>query len=116
METHKTRKPIRLKGYDYSSEGMYFITICTKDKHCILCDIVGATVPGRPQTELTAIGIHINNAIRFYNANKIILIDKYVIMPNHIHMIIAINRETGDRGRSPLQKSLMQKCFNGELF
>ena len=103
METHKTRKPIRLKGYDYSSQGMYFITICTKDKHCILCDIVGATVPGRPHTELTAIGIHINNSIRFYNANKIILIDKYVIMPNHIHMIIVINRETGDRGRSPLQ-------------
>ena len=36
-----TRKPTRLKDYDYSSEGAYFITICTQDKQKILCDIVG---------------------------------------------------------------------------
>ena len=33
------RRSIRLKEYDYSKEGMYFITICTKDRECILSDI-----------------------------------------------------------------------------
>jgi len=41
------RKPNRLKNYDYSSNGMYFITICTKNKEHILCDIVGDGVPYR---------------------------------------------------------------------
>ena len=35
------RKPTRLKGYDYSQNGAYFITICTNDKKCILGNIVG---------------------------------------------------------------------------
>jgi len=43
------RKPNRLKNYDYSSNGMYFITICTKNKEHILCDIVGDGVPDVPQ-------------------------------------------------------------------
>ena len=37
--THR-RKSIRLPGYDYSTEGFYFITICTKDKKCIFGKIV----------------------------------------------------------------------------
>ena len=36
------RKPNRLKGYDYASCGLYFITICTKDRECLLWDNVGA--------------------------------------------------------------------------
>jgi len=35
------RKNMRLEGFDYSSPGSYFITICTKNRHKILCDIVG---------------------------------------------------------------------------
>ena len=48
MELPK-RKPTRLKGYDYSEEGAYFITICTKDRKCLLSDIVvgEVSVPSR---------------------------------------------------------------------
>jgi hypothetical protein len=42
-EIHK-RKSIRLKGYDYSQEGTYFITICCKDRKCMFGNIVGATL------------------------------------------------------------------------
>ena len=42
------RKKIRLEGYDYSSNGAYFVTICVKDGYEMLGEIVGATVPGRP--------------------------------------------------------------------
>ena len=96
------RKSNRLQGYDYSKAGCYFITICVKDGHEMLGKIVGATAPGRPFVELTPLGRCVEETIQ--NANRDgQKIDKYVIMPNHIHMILIINPEAGDRGRSPLQ-------------
>ena len=50
------RKSIRLKNYDYSSSGYYFITICTQNKRKILCDIVGDGVYDIPKTKLTEYG------------------------------------------------------------
>ena len=46
-----TRKQTRLQNYDYSENGAYFITICTKDKQEVLCKSVGTT-SGRPQDEI----------------------------------------------------------------
>ena len=97
------RKSNRLLGYDYSSAGYYFVTISVKDRQEILGRHVGATVPGRPNMELFELGKNVNSAIEYYIENKLAVIDKYVIMPNHIHMIIVIEPESGDRGRSPLQ-------------
>lgn len=101
------RKNMRLKDYDYSQNGAYFITICVKDKQELLGKIdVGATVPGRsassPQIELSEIGRIVDVAIK-HNEKNDVTISKYVIMPNHIHMIVLIRSDTGDRGRSPLQ-------------
>ena len=121
------RKKNRLQNYDYSQCGAYFVTICAKDRANLFGEIVGATVPGRPNTQyypntqyrpntryypntaqycpyvhLNEIGEIINIAILHNNRNGII-IDKYVIMPNHIHMIVVIETQAGDRGRSPLQ-------------
>ena len=83
------RRSIRIKEYDYSKEGMYFITICTQDRKKILSEIVGADDPVCPQ--LTSIGKIVDNIIReidkIYNN---VYIDKYVVMPNHIHLIIII--------------------------
>ena len=50
------RKPTRLKGYDYSRAGAYFVTICTKNKRCILSEIVGEGFHALPKNELTKIG------------------------------------------------------------
>ena len=91
MELAK-RKPTRLKGHDYSTPGAYFVTICTKDRKQILSEIiVGTGVLDGPKNILTSYGIIANNHIvnmgDFYDN---IRIDKYVIMPNHIHMIISI--------------------------
>jgi REP element-mobilizing transposase RayT len=119
------RKRNRLKNYDYRKNGAYFVTICVQDRREILGEIVGdptaiagdapavgATVPvarvselpGRPCVELSELGKCIDNAIMYYNTNNNdVFFDKYVIMPNHIHMIVIIRSETGDRGRSPLQ-------------
>ncbi len=96
---HK-RKDYRLKDYDYSSPNAYFITICIKDRHPILWqkvsyDGVGAAI-GRPMTyELSPYGkvteTAINNIQNIYPTAKV---DKYVIMPNHIHLILTICQKT----------------------
>jgi len=116
MSEKTTRKKNRLDGYDYSQEGAYFVTVCSKNRTELFGEVVtkessgfgengvvGATVPGRPRVKLSNIGEIIENAILYYNNNtNHIEIGKYVIMPNHIHAIILL-RESGDRGRSPLQ-------------
>ena len=83
------RKPTRLKEYDYSTPGAYFITICTKDKKELLSKIVGDDAHIVPKNSLSEFGLicdkYINNInVKYEN----ITIDKYVIMPNHIHLII----------------------------
>ncbi len=87
-----SRKATRLKNYDYSTPGAYFITICTKDRKEILSHIVGTGVPDGPQNILTKYGEiakkHINNMASFYSN---ISVDNYVIMPNHIHFLIQIH-------------------------
>lgn len=86
------RKPTRLKGYDYRTPGAYFITICTKDRKELLSKIVGDDARIVPQNNLSKIGLicerYINNInIKYEN----VTIDKYVIMPNHIHLIIFLH-------------------------
>ena len=87
------RKNVRLKHYDYSLEGYYFITICTKNRKEILGKInVGVALLGDPnKIDLTKAGNTVKKHIN--NCNKIsdnIFIDEYVIMPNHIHFIIVL--------------------------
>ena len=86
------RKPTRLKGYDYSTPGAYFITICVKDRKQMLSVIpVGDGVLDVPQNKLTKCGLiaekHLNRMNDFY---KSISIDTYVIMPNHIHLLLSV--------------------------
>ena len=100
------RKPNRLSDYDYSRNGAYFITICTKDSKRILSQIVedttvgatacvGATI-GRPQVTLTDIGQIVKSKIeKIQTVYYGVKVDNYVIMPNHIHLIISIDIEYG---------------------
>ena len=109
------RKPNRLKNYDYTKNGAYFITICTHNRECILSQIpVGEDIilPQNediilPQNkdiilpqkiELSKYGKIVDKAINEIAIHyEGIFVDKYVIMPNHIHIIIRINQE--DSGR-----------------
>ena len=96
------RKPTRLKGYDYSSPGAYFVTICTNGRKELLSKIyVGDGVLDVPKSKLTLYGEiankHILNMSSFY---RDIEIDKYVIMPNHIHLLIHISETNKANGLS----------------
>ena len=102
MKELPVRKGIRLKGYDYSSAGYYFITMCVEGGHQLLWE-EESNVGARNARPLSRIGETVKTAIenipKFY-ANTVI--DKYVIMPNHIHMIIALNEgESGRAMRAP---------------
>ncbi len=90
MNTPKRKAP-RLKNFDYSSPGAYFITICVKDKKCLLGKIVGGGDFDAPQIQLSSYGYILDKHILLMDKKyPHIKIDKYVIMPNHIHMIVSI--------------------------
>ncbi len=78
------RKHPRLKEYDYSQKGLYFITVCTKEHKCILAKIVGRGALTPPKTKLMYIGKildkYINSVNSAYGNVKVL---NYVIMPNH---------------------------------
>ena len=109
------RKPTRWSEIDYSTEGLYFITICTQNRQCILSEIVGNISPtdadrpvgggalDAPRVVLTPIGKIIEKHLLACNKIPNIFIDQYVIMPNHIHIIVGISRgvEAPPPTRSP---------------
>jgi len=79
------RKSIRLKGYDYSQTGAYFVTICSKNNEFLFGKIIDE------EMRLNDVGRIVQNCwndlpLRFDS----IELDEFVIMPNHIHGIIAI--------------------------
>ena len=98
------RKQNRLQNYDYSQYGAYFITICTKNREPFLSTI---TVPQNktagPNVILTPFGQIVENYINMiptkYPNTKI---DAYVIMPDHVHMILVI---VGDGSAVPQDKT-----------
>ena len=85
------RKRVRLKNYDYRQSGYYFITICTYQKQKTLSTIERNGVCGNVKTILSPIGVIAERELLKIEAHyDNVKIDKYVIMPNHIHLIVTI--------------------------
>ncbi|MDR2153482.1 MAG: transposase [Burkholderiaceae bacterium] len=84
------RRSIRLQGYDYSQAGMYFLTICTNERACLFGEIVDGVMclndAGRMVLTVW------NDMPRNYFG---IAVDKFVVMPNHIHGIVTITTSSG---------------------
>jgi len=79
------RRSVRLKAYDYSLPGPYFVTICVEHRVCVL-----GTVDG-DGTVLSAAGLIIASELnRIEERSPVVSIDAAVVMPNHIHAIISI--------------------------
>ncbi len=116
------RKSIRLKEYDYTQNGAYFITICTSNREPWLSKIVGGgfqSLPlgyAAPQIELTPIGLEVERTIEYVSFhNENVIIEKFVIMPNHIHMMVFLNSGMflGGHGNPPLLNSGKLSDENG---
>ena len=75
------RKPTRLQNYDYSQQNLYFITICTNGKRCIFGNVGALNAYGRAAEKCL-------NEISAVYQN--VYVDQFVVMPNHVHAIIAI--------------------------
>lgn len=78
--------------------GAYFVTVCTKNRRCLFWDIVGASI-ARPQPfRLSAWGEIVDKTIReipsYYAA---ITVDRYTVMPNHIHLLLQIQTDSDGR-------------------
>ncbi|TVL99890.1 MAG: transposase [Candidatus Brocadia sp. WS118] len=107
MNHPKFRKSIRLKDYDYSRAGAYFITICTYNRECILGDVTDR------EMILNQFGktvLECWNSLTGRYAN--IGLDKFVVMPNHIHGIIKIIDSVGAIHELPLQG---KDCTNQQI-
>ncbi len=98
----KDRKRTRLKEYNYSENGAYFITICTKDMQCFLSKIVGDGAPDVPKLCLTDYGDSVKNEILKMNSIYFnVQVNHFVIMPNHIHFMIEITDNDSGTSRAP---------------
>lgn len=89
------RKPNRLKNYDYSSSGYYFITICTKNRQEYFGNIVNNKM------NLNEMGMIIQNIIESLSNHHCVDLDIYQIMPNHIHFILIIPYRRGIARNAP---------------
>ena len=101
MENGRGR-PYRLPCWDYGDAGCYFVTFCTKDRRCILSQIVGRDDPGAPLVQLTSTGDdllqHVEEIPTYYPN---VTLHNYVIMPNHVHLLLSIDAtEEGAPGSS----------------
>ena len=84
------RRSIRLQNYDYSTAGAYFITICTFERECLLGDVVAG------EMRLNGIGQIVQEEwLRTAEMRKNVILDEFVVMPNHFHAIIHIHDIVG---------------------
>lgn len=87
------RRSIRLKGYDYSQAGLYFVTICCDGRICRFGEIENS------EMKLNEMGlIAFNEWLKTSEIRQNVELDVFVVMPNHIHGIIILN----DMGRGEL--------------
>ena len=145
------RKHPRLNNYDYSSAGAYFVTICTQNRMCALSRIVGrglapAETSGTEYTSFGNVGRGLapaeTSGIKYTIFGKIaeqqllsledryayLSVDQYVIMPNHIHVVLILQSDAAGASPRPTitdivfaYKSLTtRECkkngFDGKLF
>lgn len=92
------RKNICLNGYDYRQTGAYFVTICSRSRESLFGELVGGDVLIAPKTNLSAIGVIIEETM-----SQIPAIKKYVIMPNRVHFIAVLDGDGSMDTSTPTQ-------------
>jgi len=100
LREHPSRKPNRMVGKNYNWNGAYFLTACTKERHCFFGQVQDGTMIlsdiGRIAVETLA------NTEVIYPS---VLLDSFVIMPNHVHLLVVLLSER----HNPTIQRLMQQ-------
>ncbi len=112
------RKSTRLKNFDYSSQGAYFVTICIRDRKQILSEIVRTKLPAADdaidlavgeglappeyRVKLKPCGEIVKEQLQLIeNRFPSVSVEDFVIMPDHIHAVIFLHEKTGGASPSP---------------
>jgi REP element-mobilizing transposase RayT len=82
----RQRRTIRLQGYDYTSAGAYFVTICTHKRQCLFGEIVNGMM------QLNEYGQIVSDSYLWLASQyPYVYLDQWVVMPNHLHGIIGLS-------------------------
>ncbi len=87
---HPIRRSLRLPGYDYSGEGTYFVTICTRERKCVLGEVIDGSF------QANAAGNIVRECwyeLPYHYAG--LALDAFVVMPNHLHGVLAFVDDVG---------------------
>ena len=103
------RKKIRLDGYDYSGEGCYFITICKEHRKNLLSVVGDADIGVPKEITLKPYGrIAEKYILSMGDAYDSITVNNYIIMPNHIHLLVSIDTYGLPRSAIPTIPNLIR--------
>ena len=110
------RKQNRLVEYDYSTPNAYFITVCTKNRRNLFWMEVGAIIDRPNNVPLTNLGMIARQSIEdipnYYSA---VSVDHFVIMPNHIHLLLQINTDADGRSMIAPTVSTVVRLMKGTV-
>jgi len=98
------RRSLRLKGYDYSQAGAYFVTICADGKECLFGEIESGVMRLNEYGEIVA-----SEWVRSAEVRSEIGCGEFVVMPNHFHGIIHI---VGTYGNTPVSRDEQNKAYS----
>ena len=100
------RKPNRLQSYDYSAPGAYFLTICTQNRKNLFWRNARAVCATAREVSLSPCGFLVEQSIQSIPHHyPAIAVDHYVIMPNHVHLLLQIH--SGPDGRPMVAPTVM---------
>jgi REP element-mobilizing transposase RayT len=84
------RRSIRLRQYDYSSAAAYFVTICVHGRECLFSDVLDGTMRLNDAGKMVE-RVWLDLSVRYPQ----VVLDEFVVMPNHFHGIIVVNEVVG---------------------
>jgi len=111
-QKHKqmNRKTVRLQEYNYNTPGVYFLTLCTENRRCILSRVVGTGVLDGPKIELLPMGAIADKYLRQLNDfYENLSVESYVIMPNHMHILLQVKEGPSRTPVPTLQSSTVSQ-------
>jgi len=105
------RRSIRLRDYDYREEGVYFVTICTLQRQCLLGDALGGEI------QLNHFGLAVEECWEAIPSHfRGVELDGFVVMPNHVHgIIVLVDSMQGDRARHASPLHFQPRSQSGSL-
>ena len=116
MNNLPNRKQIRIQNYDYATPGAYFITICTANREKLFWSSRRGELCSPVNVPLSEIGMIVYREMHKLNSVYCaVQVEKYCIMPDHIHMILVIDTDADGRPQVAPTISRVIKQFKGSI-